>query len=115
MSSTIYTLRPSLSRLSSPRATTRYPYTTLFRSRAARPDQGAPTTGASVTLEEKLARLPDRSGRRASFSSRSEEHTSELQSHHAFVCRLLLEKKKSYSSPKTPKRRQPPACASRRP
>src|SRR5437773_7766716 len=28
------------------------------------------------------------------FSSRSEEHTSELQSHHDLVCRLLLEKKK---------------------
>src|SRR6266540_7277305 len=32
-------------------------------------------------------RRPDRSGR-------SEEHTSELQSHHDLVCRLLLEKKK---------------------
>src|SRR5207302_2020419 len=30
--------------------------------RAPRPDQGAPTTGACVTLEEKLARLPDRPG-----------------------------------------------------
>src|SRR5437773_8354219 len=28
-------------------------------------------------------------------SSRSEEHTSELQSHHDLVCRLLLEKKKN--------------------
>src|SRR5437773_6933705 len=28
------------------------------------------------------------------FASRSEEHTSELQSHHDLVCRLLLEKKK---------------------
>src|SRR5437773_11233690 len=32
-----------------------------------------------------------RSGR----GSRSEEHTSELQSHHDLVCRLLLEKKKA--------------------
>src|SRR5260370_13071565 len=31
---------------------------------------------------------------RASFSGRSEEHTSELQSHLNLVCRLLLEKKK---------------------
>src|SRR3989441_13364012 len=30
--------------------------------RAARPDQGAATTGPPVSLEEKLARLPDRSG-----------------------------------------------------
>src|SRR5437773_7370515 len=29
------------------------------------------------------------------FASRSEEHTSELQSHHDLVCRLLLEKKKN--------------------
>src|SRR5437667_12733627 len=31
-------------------------------------------------------------------SSRSEEHTSELQSHHDLVCRLLLEKKKNKTS-----------------
>src|SRR5437773_4736745 len=31
-----------------------------------------------------------------SFPVRSEEHTSELQSHHDLVCRLLLEKKKKY-------------------
>src|SRR5437773_7695696 len=31
-------------------------------------------------------------------SSRSEEHTSELQSHHDLVCRLLLEKKKQNKS-----------------
>src|SRR5437667_7580072 len=30
------------------------------------------------------------------LGSRSEEHTSELQSHHDLVCRLLLEKKKQY-------------------
>src|SRR5437667_6459135 len=36
-------------------------------------------------------------------STRSEEHTSELQSHHDLVCRLLLEKKKTHSSyPKRP-------------
>src|SRR5215468_11672008 len=33
-------------------------------------------------------------GRRSAPSRRSEEHTSELQSHHDLVCRLLLEKKK---------------------
>src|SRR5437773_2853465 len=32
----------------------------------------------------------------ARYGSRSEEHTSELQSHHDLVCRLLLEKKKKY-------------------
>src|SRR6266540_7181833 len=38
-------------------------------------------------------RRPDR-GRR----DRSEEHTSELQSHHDIVCRLLLEKKKKHNT-----------------
>src|SRR5437773_6677281 len=33
-------------------------------------------------------------GRPFRFGRRSEEHTSELQSHHDLVCRLLLEKKK---------------------
>src|SRR5437667_11633882 len=35
------------------------------------------------------------SGRRSVSAIRSEEHTSELQSHHDLVCRLLLEKKKN--------------------
>src|SRR5437773_8084258 len=35
--------------------------------------------------------------------TRSEEHTSELQSHHDLVCRLLLEKKKSTYSPQSRK------------
>src|SRR5437667_1361289 len=34
----------------------------------------------------------------ASVKARSEEHTSELQSHHDLVCRLLLEKKKQHRS-----------------
>src|SRR5438034_5539097 len=37
---------------------------------------------------------PERYGRMERFSPRSEEHTSELQSHSDLVCRLLLEKKK---------------------
>src|SRR6266540_7402823 len=36
-------------------------------------------------------------------SSRSEEHTSELQSHHDLVCRLLLEKKKKKTLTPIPK------------
>src|SRR5437667_7673021 len=35
------------------------------------------------------------------FESRSEEHTSELQSHHDLVCRLLLEKKKQENPGRT--------------
>src|SRR6267142_2007690 len=60
-----------------PPRSTLFPYTTLFRS----PDP-APGGGGS------LRRVPD-AGR-----GRSEEHTSELQSHVNLVCRLLLEKKK---------------------
>src|SRR6266540_3968964 len=37
----------------------------------------------------------------ALFTTRSEEHTSELQSHHDLVCRLLLEKKKKHKTKKT--------------
>src|SRR5467141_5218697 len=54
---------------------------------------GSPTTSYSAQ------RLPGLTGRRLSMrvwpgASRSEEHTSELQSHLNLVCRLLLEKKK---------------------
>src|SRR3954463_15431093 len=62
-----------------PPRSTLFPYTTLFRSRKIR-----------------AARVPaDRCRGRASTWSetRSEEHTSELQSHDNLVCRLLLEKK----------------------
>src|SRR5436190_17398760 len=40
--------------------------------------------------------------------ARSEEHTSELQSHSELVCRLLLEKKKRTNSPAAPPRRNAP-------
>src|SRR5437667_3882438 len=39
--------------------------------------------------------------------TRSEEHTSELQSHHDLVCRLLLEKKKKKSLAQQPYKRIP--------
>src|SRR5437773_4939364 len=57
------------------------------------PREGPMTTRAAVTpalLEEYCARFRNW-GR---WGPRSEEHTSELQSHHDLVCRLLLEKKK---------------------
>src|SRR6266480_4999727 len=64
-----------------PPRSTLFPYTTLFRSSAS---DGATTAARSR-----------RSGRRCSIRTpRSEEHTSELQSHVNLVCRLLLEKKK---------------------
>src|SRR5438105_10494569 len=63
-----------------PPRSTLFPYTTLFRSRKGRADPAATGTGRDSTGP----RLP----------TRSEEHTSELQSRVDLVCRLLLEKKK---------------------
>src|SRR5260221_9656961 len=79
-----------------PPRSTLFPYTTLFRSTkfsalrqttCAGPRRGA-RTAASRQLPE-----PSRAARAAAH--RSEEHTSELQSHSDLVCRLLLEKKKA--------------------
>src|SRR5471032_2222252 len=67
-----------------PPRSTLFPYTTLFRSRLG---LGTGPFGRDDLSESFL----DRSG------ARSEEHTSELQSHHDIVCRLLLEKKKFQS------------------
>src|SRR2546428_9733479 len=77
-----------------PPRSTLFPYTTLFRSpppspspdrtsgdpRLRRADSSADGTGSSPIPSAEL--------------SRSEEHTSELQSRSDLVCRLLLEKKK---------------------
>src|SRR4051812_49970396 len=84
-----------------PPRSTLFPYTTLFRSRNKPPAWGAWQSGWAVS-KTRIRRRPDlrssvwtaaaRSSRR-----RSEEHTSELQSHVNLVCRLLLEKKKKSS------------------
>src|SRR5260370_20981885 len=72
-----------------PPRSTLFPYTTLFRSRYP----GRPI----ATLAHRAHRL--RGSGSVLFRERSEEHTSELQSHLNLVCRLLLEKKKkSYDS-----------------
>src|SRR4051812_49673925 len=65
-----------------PPRSTLFPYTTLFRS-------GARAARASALARERQS-VADRKERHV----RSEEHTSELQSHVNLVCRLLLEKKK---------------------
>src|SRR5260370_18843415 len=81
-----------------PPRSTLFPYTTLFRS----VDEGVAVAVASA----EAARHPPGTGgwggriavlrirRLRSGIFRSEEHTSELQSHLNLVCRLLLEKKK---------------------
>src|SRR5215204_7350038 len=64
-----------------PPRSTLFPYTTLFRSPARAACGWSSTTPSPA--------------RCCSSRSRSEEHTSELQSHSDLVCRLLLEKKKT--------------------
>src|SRR6202000_3502773 len=64
-----------------PPRSTLFPYTTLFRSEQ---NPGFPYLGHK--------RFDARTG----FDKRSEEHTSELQSHVNLVCRLLLEKNKTH-------------------
>src|SRR2546422_6968023 len=77
-----------------PPRSTLFPYTTLFRSRLDDVRAG----GAGRRQEDEAQGYHDRE--RANLRhvilhwSRSEEHTSELQSRLHLVCRLLLEKKK---------------------
>src|SRR5690242_20916487 len=68
-----------------PPRSTLFPYTTLFRSLVP-----VGTTGESPTLSHKEHEQVVE----WCVDQRSEEHTSELQSHVNLVCRLLLEKKK---------------------
>src|SRR6266480_5103269 len=69
-----------------PPRSTLFPYTTLFRS---------PRRCASRRARR---RSPCRPWQPSCSRTRSEEHTSELQSHVNLVCRLLLEKKKANKS-----------------
>src|SRR5438034_4838856 len=66
-----------------PPRSTLFPYTTLFRS-----------LGNDHGVAGELLRPRAGIGEEAEHEARSEEHTSELQSHSDLVCRLLLEKKK---------------------
>src|SRR5260370_15356986 len=81
-----------------PPRSTLFPYTTLFRSPPRHP-RGLPDVVPSVRAAATLAGVGVPSGplrfRAAVLGGRSEEHTSELQSHLNLVCRLLLEKKKA--------------------
>src|SRR2546429_2990688 len=87
-----------------PPRSTLFPYTTLFRSRphgGPRPPRQHRVCHAHLETESSNAVVAPRypEGRRRHSCSgccrtRSEEHTSELQSRLHLVCRLLLEKKK---------------------
>src|SRR5260370_12922224 len=71
-----------------PPRSTLFPYTTLFRSLAGRGAFGVRRSAAQPTVT-----VPGGAPGTVTVG-RSEEHTSELQSHLNLVCRLLLEKKK---------------------
>src|SRR5207248_10781927 len=80
-----------------PPRSTLFPYTTLFRSsihsHSSSRRSGSASRGRSPRRTNAFGRSsPSRSPRPA--ATRSEEHTSELQSPYDLVCRLLLEKKK---------------------
>src|SRR5256885_9866011 len=88
-----------------PPRSTLFPYTTLFRSCPASTSRmprrvSSTYTSTTAAAQTKQRARPPISG---SGCSRSEEHTSELQSPCNLVCRLLLEKKK-----------QPKACLGNR-
>src|SRR5260221_1334547 len=79
-----------------PPRSTLFPYTTLFRSDRARADGGIGWLCAIPrhrVCRHLLVSCCGTWGK--SRGIRSEEHTSELQSHSDLVCRLLLEKKKN--------------------
>src|SRR3989449_5799557 len=82
-----------------PPRSTLFPYTTLFRSRAAAVAAEAWYDRPAAKLD--LVGVTGTNGKTTSVTllrhvlSRSEEHTSELQSRLHLVCRLLLEKQKS--------------------
>src|SRR5260370_20920484 len=84
-----------------PPRSTLFPYTTLFRSpasslAASRPPRTRRSLSRSPTRPDRPASSPrPRSALAQHREGRSEEHTSELQSHLNLVCRLLLEKKKN--------------------
>src|SRR5436309_7593192 len=78
-----------------PPRSTLFPYTTLFRS-----ESFTSVLDTNLTAAYRVAKRASKSMLRARFGrllfvSRSEEHTSELQSRENLVCRLLLEKKKN--------------------
>src|SRR5260370_11196483 len=91
-----------------PPRSTLFPYTTLFRSADVARTPGASHTNSLAIITDYVPgaylthdQLHIRGGHQVSWlidgvpecGARSEEHTSELQSHLNLVCRLLLEKK----------------------
>src|SRR5260370_18153736 len=86
-----------------PPRSTLFPYTTLFRSDVAAAEGGGVEGGGAVNRV-----YPRQVFDLFEGEQRSEEHTSELQSHLNLVCRLLLEKKKIKSLIRAHRPRYPP-------
>src|SRR5690242_21407883 len=80
-------LRPPISTL--------FPYTTLFRSLHCRVPISMVTAALGGEFEVPTIDKGQTKVKVPAGTQRSEEHTSELQSHVNLVCRLLLEKKKT--------------------
>src|SRR5260370_9132633 len=92
-----------------PPRSTLFPYTTLFRSNPAHEAAAGDVLRRTcpelfVTLSHEILRefreyeRTSTTALNAYVGPRSEEHTSELQSHLNLVCRLLLEKKKKHTN-----------------
>src|SRR3712207_6948822 len=84
-----------------PPRSTLFPSTTLSRSHHLHPDPGDGVHGRDrvIDRDHPVELAPDEERRHGDLAepvpeTRSEEHTSELQSRQYLVCRLLLEKKK---------------------
>src|SRR5260370_24475667 len=82
-----------------PPRSTLFPYTTLFRSAVSTSPAAAPSRWTAAPSRAAAATTwPTTEWCAPSRTCRSEEHTSELQSHLNLVCRLLLENKKIQES-----------------
>src|SRR5256886_5334546 len=80
-----------------PPRSTLFPYTTLFRSVFHDDQHGTAIISGAALLNALELVDKDAGAVKVVFAgARSEEHTSELQSQSNLVCRLLLEKKKTY-------------------
>src|SRR2546430_13621057 len=96
-----------------PPRSTLFPYTTLFRSgigvsvlTSLIPALKASRVPPLAAMREVAVERTRPSRTRVVIGSRSEEHTSELQSQSNLVCRLLLEKKKTRATSQIPQRTQ---------
>src|SRR3712207_7794029 len=98
-----------------PPRSTLFPYTTLFRSGISDEAQSTAAVKVLGRMNKRHVAFTDKvihaqtlslimlghSNDKTKIGLRSEEHTSELQSRQYLVCRLLLEKKKSSSAPRS--------------